>query len=166
MIWKPGRVTVASLCGPTCGAPLFVHVLGATLLFGALLAVTTLGFASIRIVEHGPLLRRLAFTIMLAGVWPAYILMRVGRAVGALARGAGQRHAPGWVGVGFLVSDVGILVLLVLTLLGWLGTATTARGLLVRWPRRALPRRAGRRIVRDERKTGQSILSLQTTAGH
>jgi len=28
---------------------------------------------------------------------------------------------PGWVGVGFLVSDAGILVLLVLTLLGWLG---------------------------------------------
>jgi hypothetical protein len=113
-------VTVASLCGPTCGAPLFLHVLGATLLFGALLAVTILGFASIRIVEHGPLLRRVAFTIMLAGVWPSYILMRVG-AQWVLSHEGLDKNTPGWVGVGFLVSDVGIVVLLVLTLLGWLG---------------------------------------------
>ena len=96
-------MNVASLCGPTCGAPLFVHVLGATLLFGALLAVTTLGFASIRIVEHGPLLRRLAFTIMLAGVWPSYILMRVG-AQWVLSHEGLDNDPPGWVGVGFLVS--------------------------------------------------------------
>ena len=113
-------MTVASLCGPTCGAPLFLHVLGATLLFGALLAVTTLGFASLRIVDHGPLLRRLAFTIMLAGVWPSYILMRVG-AQWVLSHEGLDDNPPGWVGVGFLVSDAGIMVLLVLTLLGWLG---------------------------------------------
>ena len=113
-------MNVASLCGPTCGAPLFVHVLGATLLFGALFAVTTVGFASTRIVEHGPLLRRMAFTIMLAGVWPSYILMRVG-AQWVLSHEGLDENTPGWVGVGFLVSDVGILVLLVLTLLGWLG---------------------------------------------
>ena len=113
-------MNVASLCGPTCGAPLFLHVLGATLLFGTLLAVTTLGFASIRIVEHGPLLRRLAFTVMLAGVWPSYILMRVG-AQWVLSHEGLDDDPPGWVGVGFLVSDAGILVLLVLTLLGWLG---------------------------------------------
>ncbi len=113
-------MNVASLCGPTCGAPLFVHVLGATLLFGALLAVTTLAFASTRIVEHGPLLRRLAFTVMLAGVWPSYVLMRVG-AQWVLSHEGLDDDPPGWVGVGFLVSDAGILVLLVLTLLGWLG---------------------------------------------
>jgi len=113
-------MTVASLCGPTCDAPLFVHVLGATLLFGALLAVTTLGFASIRIVEHGSLLRRLAFTIMIAGVWPSYILMRVG-AQWVLSHEGLDENTPGWVDVGFLVSDVGIIVLLVLTVLGWIG---------------------------------------------
>ena len=112
-------MNVASLCGPTCGAPLFVHVLGATLLFGALFAVTTLGFASTRIVEHGPLLRRLAFTVMVA-VWPSYILMRVG-AQWVLSHEGLDENTPGWVGVGLLVSDAGILVLLVLTLLGWLG---------------------------------------------
>ena len=113
-------MSVASLCGPNCDAPLFVHVLGATLLFGALLAVTTLGFASLRIVDHGSLLRRLAFTVMLAGVWPSYILMRVG-AQWVLSHEGLDNSPPGWVGVGFLVSDVGIVVLLVLTLLGWLG---------------------------------------------
>ena len=114
-------MTIASLCGPTCGASLFVHVLGATLLFGALLAVTTLGFASVRIVEHGPMLRRLAFTIMLAGVWPSYILMRVGAQWVLAHEGLDNDSVPGWVGVGLLVSDVGIVVLLVLTLLAWLG---------------------------------------------
>jgi len=114
-------VTVASLCGPTCGAPLFVHVLGATLLFGALFAITTVGFASVRIVEHGPMLRRLAFTIMLAGVWPSYILMRVGAQWVLAHEGLDNDSVPGWVGVGLLVSDVGIVVLLVLTLLAWLG---------------------------------------------
>jgi hypothetical protein len=114
-------MNVASLCGPTCGAPLFVHVLGATLLFGALLAVTTLGFASMRIVEHGSLLRRLAFTVMLAGVWPSYILMRVGAQWVLSHEGLDNDSVPGWVGVGLLVSDVGIVVLLVLTFLGWLG---------------------------------------------
>jgi hypothetical protein len=113
-------VNVASLCGPTCGAPLFLHVLGATLLFGALLAVTTLAYASTRIVDHGAMLRRLAFTIMLAGVWPSYVLMRVG-AQWLLSHEGLDKNQPGWVDVGFLVSDVGILVLLVLTLLGWLG---------------------------------------------
>jgi hypothetical protein len=113
-------VNVASLCGPTCGAPLFVHVLGATLLFGALLSVATLAFASTRIVDHGPMLRRLAFTVMLAGVWPSYIVMRVG-AQWVLSHEGLDDDPPGWVGVGFLVSDAGILVLLVLTLLGWLG---------------------------------------------
>ena len=113
-------MTVASICGPTCDAPLFLHVLGATLLFGALLAVATLAFASIRIVQHGPMLRRLAFTVMLAGVWPSYILMRVG-AQWVLSHEGLDDNEPGWVGVGFIVSDAGILVLLVLTLLGWLG---------------------------------------------
>ncbi len=113
-------MNVASLCGPTCDAPLFLHVLGATLLFGALLAVTTLGFASIRIVEHGPLLRRLAFTTMLAGVWPSYILMRVG-AQWVLSHEGLDNDPPGWVGVGFVVADGGVLVLLALTVLGWLG---------------------------------------------
>ena len=121
-------MNVASLCGPTCGAPLFVHVLGATLLFGTLLAVTTLAFASIRIVEQGPLLRRLAFTVMLAGVWPSYILMRVG-AQWVLSHEGLDDDPPGWVGVGFLVSDAGILVLLVLTLLGWLGLRRPRAGM-------------------------------------
>jgi hypothetical protein len=113
-------MTVASFCGPNCNAPLFVHVLGATLLFGALLAVTTLAYASTRIEAQGPMLRRLAFTVMLAGVWPAYVVMRIG-AQWVLSHEGLDNDPPGWVGVGFVVSDVGILVLLALTVLGWLG---------------------------------------------
>ena len=111
---------IASFCGPNCDAPLFIHVLGATLLFGSLLAVTTVAYASLRIVEHGPMLRRVAFVVMLAGVWPSYIVMRVG-AQWVLSHEGLDKNTPNWVGVGFIVSDVGILILLILTLLGWLG---------------------------------------------
>jgi hypothetical protein len=121
-------VSVASLCGPTCGAPLFVHVLGATLLFGATLAVTTLAVASRRFVEQGALLRRLAFTITLVGVWPAYIVMRVGAQWVLSHEGLDNDNSPGWVGVGFAVSDFGIVILLALTLLGWLGLRRARAG--------------------------------------
>ena len=120
-------MSVASLCGPTCGVPLFLHVLGATVLFGAVLAVTTLAVAAHRTVVHAALLRRLAFVLTLVAVWPAYIVMRVG-AQWVLSHEGLDGNPPGWVGVGFAVSDVGIVLLLVLTLLGWLSLRRSRAG--------------------------------------
>jgi hypothetical protein len=120
-------MTIASLCGPSCGAPLFVHVFGAMVLFGAVLAVATLSLASHRIEQHAPLLRRLAFLITLAAVWPAFIVMRVG-GQWVLNHEGLDENSPDWVGVGFLVSDAGIVVLLLLTLLGWLGLRRPGAG--------------------------------------
>ena len=122
-------MTVASLCGPYCDAPLFVHVLGATLLFGTVLTVATLAFAALRVTDQAAMLRRLAFTITLVGVWPAYILMRVG-AQWVLTHEGLDKSTPHWVDVGYVVSDVGILLLLALTLLGWLALR---RGRLTAW---------------------------------
>jgi bacteriorhodopsin len=99
--------------------PLFVHVLGAVALFGGVATLVLLSFAGLRIPEHAPLLRTLAFRTMLMLVWPAYVVMRVG-AQWILSREGLDNAPPGWVGFGFAVSDLGIVVLLVLTLLGWL----------------------------------------------
>ena len=99
--------------------PLFVHVFGAVVLFGGSAALVIVSFAGLRTPEHAHLLRALAFRTLLMVVWPAYIVMRVG-AQWILSREGLEDDAPGWVGVGFAVSDVGIVVLLVLTLLGWL----------------------------------------------
>ena len=110
---------VGSLCGPGCGAPLFFHVLGATLLFGGIAAVAILSWAAVRATEHAPLLRRLAFATTLLVVWPAWILMRIS-AQWVLSREGLDKSTPGWVDVGFVVADAGLAVLLVVTLLAWL----------------------------------------------
>jgi len=53
-------VTTASICGPNCGAPLYLHVVGATLLFGGVLAVTILAVAASRYPPEQTLFVRLS----------------------------------------------------------------------------------------------------------
>jgi hypothetical protein len=111
---------IASLCGAECGAPLFVHVLGATLLFGGALTVAVLALAARAKPEaQAAVLRKLAFRLTLFGVWPAWLAMRIG-AQWAL-NGEHFDKDPGWVMAGGVVADGGLLVLLLLTLSGWLG---------------------------------------------
>jgi hypothetical protein len=120
-------MTTASLCGPSCGAPLFVHVLGSVLLFGGIASLVVVSIAGLRIPEHAALLRTLAFRTMLFVVWPAYVVMRVG-AQWVLTHEGLDHDTPGWVGYGFAVSDFGIVVLLLLTLLGWLALRRARAG--------------------------------------
>jgi hypothetical protein len=110
---------IATLRPDSWDVPLFLHVLGAVLLFGGVASLAVVSLAGLRIPDHAALLRTLAFRTVLFVVWPAYVVMRAG-AQWILSREGLDDDAPGWVGVGFVVSDVGIVVLLVLTLLGWL----------------------------------------------
>lgn len=99
--------------------PLFVHIVGAVLLFGGVAAVALLAVSALKGQAHAALLRRTAFATTVLLVWPSYVVMRVG-AQWILSREGLDQSPPGWVGVGFAVSDAGILVLAVITLLGWL----------------------------------------------
>ena len=110
---------VASICGPSCGLPLFLHVAGALALFGGVGSLTVLSWAAVRATDHAPLLRRLMLPTLAFAVWPAFVVMRVG-AQWVLSREGLDDNSPGWVNVGFVVSDAGVVVLLVLTLLAWL----------------------------------------------
>ena len=110
---------LAALRPDSWALPLFLHVLGAILLFGGIASLVVLSFAGLRAAEQAALLRRVAFVTTLVLVWPSFVLMRIG-AQWILAREGLDRNTPGWVGVGFAVSDAGVLVLLILTLLGWL----------------------------------------------
>jgi hypothetical protein len=116
----PG-VTLASICGPTCGVPLFLHVLGATLLIGGISAVVVVAVAALRYPEHAALLRRIAFRVTLIVVWPAFIATVAG-GHWTLSREhlADNRTPPGWALVGIAVTDVGVLVVIVLTVFAWL----------------------------------------------
>jgi hypothetical protein len=99
--------------------PLFLHVLGATVLFGGIASLAIVSLAGLRVPEQALVLRRLAFRTTLFLVWPAFIVMRVG-AQWIVSREHLDKDSPGWVVAGFIVADGGVILLLVLTLLGWL----------------------------------------------
>jgi cytochrome bd-type quinol oxidase subunit 2 len=96
--------------------PLFLHVLGATILFGTVGVVTAAGFAIRTHGDHQALLTRVAQRTYMLGVIPAYIVMRVA-AQWIDGKEFPNGGEPGWVGVGFLVSDVGIVLLVVVGIL-------------------------------------------------
>jgi len=106
--------------------PLFLHVAGAMLLVGALVVVTVTMAAALRNGEGAEVLTRLAFRTLLIGVFPAYILMRVG-AEWILSK----EKLPddlGWLGVGYGVADGGLLLAIIATVLAWRATRRSAEG--------------------------------------
>ncbi len=96
--------------------PLFMHVLGATVLFGTVGVVAVAGFATRRIADHQLLLARVAQRTYMLGVIPAYIVMRAA-AQWIDGKEFPNGNEPGWVGVGFLVSDAGAILLIVVGIL-------------------------------------------------
>ena len=116
-------MSVLGVLQPESGnLPLFLHVLGAVVLFGATATVAVAAFAGRRRPDHGPLLSRIAFWTFLLGILPSWILMRV--AAEWILDKEFPKESPGWVDVGFIVSEGGGLFLLVVGILAGL------------WPRR------------------------------
>jgi hypothetical protein len=108
--------------------PLFLHVLGAVVLVGAV-AATALAASGSR---DSVLLRRVAFWTLLTVVLPAWAVMRVaGQWIDSREDIPGD---PGWLGVGFIVGDAGLVVLLVTAFFGWWSTRRHDRG----WPARTV----------------------------
>ena len=99
--------------------PLFLHVLGATVLFGGVASIAIVSAAGLRVTDQALMLRRLAFRTTLFLVWPAFVVMRIGAQL-IVNKEHLDKDSPGWVVTGFLVADGGVIVLLALTLLGWL----------------------------------------------
>ena len=96
--------------------PLFLHIFGATVLFGTVATVAIAGFASRSHAGYEQLLARVAQRTFLLGIVPAYVLMRGGgQWIDSKEFTSGDE--PGWVGVGFLVSDAGVILLLIVGIL-------------------------------------------------
>jgi hypothetical protein len=96
--------------------PLFLHVLGATVLFGTVGVVAVAGFAIRTHGDHQRLLTRVAQRTYLLGAIPAFILMRVA-AEWIDGKEFPNGDEPGWVGVGFIVSDAGAVLLILVGIL-------------------------------------------------
>ncbi len=115
-------MTVALLRPHSWDLPLFLHVLGATLLFGGMLTVTILALTAWRRRDWAPVLTQLVFRALLTAVVPSFVLMRIA-AQWTLDR---EQHTISklgdqtWVGLGFAISDSGIAVVVVLAVLAFL----------------------------------------------
>lgn len=108
--------------------PLFLHILGATVLFGSAAAIAIAGFAGRAGRGHEQLLARVAFRTFLFAVIPAWIVMRVGAGWIEGKEFPNGANEPGWVGVGFIVSE-GTGLLLIVT--GILAGLSVRRGRLM-----------------------------------
>jgi hypothetical protein len=105
--------------------PLFLHVLGAIVLTGA--TATTLVIAIRTPAWRRLLVRTIGFLVL-----PAWVLMRF----------AGQwidsrediPNDPAWLGVGFIVGDAGLLLLVITALIAWWGLRRPER----HWPVKAV----------------------------
>ena len=98
--------------------PLFVHVLGAMILVGGLLTgASLLGFAR---GETRSL--RLGYWSLLAVALPGWVLMRIGAEWVYDREGWDELDDdPGWLGLGWIMSELGGLILLVSLIVGGIG---------------------------------------------
>jgi hypothetical protein len=105
--------------------PLLIHVLGAMLLVGALV----LSASALVLAWRGgaaPMVR-LGFRSLWMGALPAWIIMRGGAQWIANKEHLEDSNAT-WIGIGFSMSDIGLILMLIATLLGGLGVRRLARG--------------------------------------
>jgi cytochrome b561 len=108
--------------------PLLLHVGGAMVMVGALAAVVVVLAVAMR-GEAGA--TRLAFRTLLLGAIPAYLVMRVGAEWVADKENIAD-DPPSWIDIGYMVSDVGLLLLLIATVLTGMAARRGSTGGLVR----------------------------------
>ena len=92
--------------------PLLLHIVGAAVLFGAVAAAAVSTLAADRVAEPD-FMRKLAFRSLLIAGLPAYIVMRIG-AQWLYSKGFDElEEDPAWIGIGYIVADLGLLVFLI-----------------------------------------------------
>lgn len=105
--------------------PLFVHVLGAMILVGGLLA----GGAALAFARGEEGVLRLGYRALLLLALPGYILMRIG-AEWTYAKGPWDDlpSDPDWIGIGYIVADAGAVLLLITLIVGGIGVRRLRSG--------------------------------------
>jgi ABC-type maltose transport system permease subunit len=105
--------------------PLFVHVLGAMILVGGLLA----GASLIAYARGDARSLRLGYWTLLAVALPGYVVMRIG-AQWIYSKEGWEKldDDPTWLGIGYIVADVGALLVLVALIVGGIGVRRLRNG--------------------------------------
>jgi hypothetical protein len=113
-------IELAAIRADSVNFPLFLHVLGAFSLIGALTLAASFLFRARR--DGSVELTRYGFRTLLIGALPAFLVTRI--AAQWLLDEEGLQDAElAWIDLGFISTDIGVLFLL---------TATIATGLVVR----------------------------------
>jgi hypothetical protein len=99
--------------------PLFVHVLGAMVMVGALVLAATALVGARR--GNSIALVRLGFRSLLWAALPAWLVMRLGGEWIASKEDLTGDNPPNWVSMGFTTADLGILLLVAATVVAGLG---------------------------------------------
>ena len=99
--------------------PLFVHVLGAMILVGGLLA----GASLLTYARGDVRFLRLGYWTLLLVALPGYIVMRIGAEWTADKEGLNEEgvDTPTWLDIGYGVADVGALLVLIALVVGGIG---------------------------------------------
>jgi hypothetical protein len=106
---------------------LFVHVIGAMALVGALVTAATAGLVGWR--DEAARLRQFSYRTLLWVGLPSYIVMRIGAEwVYAKEHLDDLPDDPAWVVVGYITSDIGGLLLLIALILGGIGLRKSRAG--------------------------------------
>lgn len=106
---------------------LFLHVLGAAVLVGALVTAGTALVLSWR-ENRDAAFTRFAFRTLLFVAVPAWFVMRIGAEwIYSKEHWADVPNEPDWLGVGYLTADLGGLLLLISVVLAGLGARRLAR---------------------------------------
>ena len=113
---------------------LFLHVLGASVLIGALVtagAMQILGWA--RDAGGAAMLARLSFrTLLFVGV-PAWFAMRIGAEWIHSKEFPSGAEDPSWIGIGYATAEPGGLFLLISVVLAGIGSRRLAQGRSADW---------------------------------
>lgn len=118
--------TFLALSRPTeWNFPLFVHVFGAMVLVGGLLA----GASTLLYARGDARFLRLGYWTLLAVALPGYVVMRIGAEWLYVKEGLDELpEDPAWIGIGYIVADVGALLTLIALILGGIGVRRLRNG--------------------------------------
>jgi hypothetical protein len=109
---------LASVRPDSWNFPLFVHVLGAMILVGGLLtgaSILTFARGDVRSLKLG-------YWTLLAVALPGYIVMRIGAQwIYSKEHLDDAPSDPTWIGIGFIVADLGALLVLIALIVGGIG---------------------------------------------
>jgi hypothetical protein len=119
---------LASIRPDSWNFPLLLHIAGAAVFFGALTVGTVAQLTATKVAQP-EFLQRVAFRTLLIVGLPAYIVFRVGAQWIYDKEFGDSSDDPTWIGIGFMVSDIGAIVFLVALVLAGIASRKSKFGL-------------------------------------